>query len=189
MRKELEDAILTEFPFMQKGLSLEEQETNGRIDDLYSAFGFEFSDGWFELVRDMLREIAECYKKYNEPVDFQVKQCKEKMGSLRTYYKFGNDNSKNFSNFQAIDFLGSGSIRFSPGDSMLHKEIGEIVHRYEEKSKTVCIQCGAEGAKLRKDLGWIIPLCDTHYNERVSKMMLRQNQTQEFTRTDVLDSD
>ena len=52
MRDELELKLAEEFPFMQEKKTLQEQKTEGRISDLYSAFGCEVGDGWYELLHD-----------------------------------------------------------------------------------------------------------------------------------------
>ena len=88
MRDELELKLAEEFPFMQQKKTLQEQKTEGRISDLYSAFGCEVGDGWYELLHDMCSEIMEAYQKAGEPVNLVVDQVKEKFGTLRFYYHF-----------------------------------------------------------------------------------------------------
>lgn len=44
-------------------------------------FGFECSDGWFELIYKLCEDI----KKLNPPENFEVIQVKEKFGGLRFY--------------------------------------------------------------------------------------------------------
>ena len=168
MRKEFEDAIIAEYPFMRRGMSLEEQEEQGHIDDLYGAYGLlDFGDGWVDLVHSMLDEISECYKKYDKPIDLKPIRAKEKWGSLRFLVVFSNNTT---------DLTA------------LHKEIREIIHSFRAKSENVCFLCGAEG-QLRKDLAYVIPLCDHHYVERINKLKLLEKRTTIHTREDVIDFD
>ena len=44
----------------------------------------------------------------------------------------------------------------------------DLIDYYEKKSATICEDCGEEG-KLRTDLGWILTLCDKHYQEELLK--------------------
>ncbi len=45
MRDELQNKLAEEFPFMRRQKSLQEQGSNGRIHDLYGAFGCNAGDG------------------------------------------------------------------------------------------------------------------------------------------------
>ena len=88
MKDELEKALSDEFSFMRRGLSAKEQkEQYGGVYDLYSAWGLQMYDGWFDLIRDMCTEITEAYKAAGEPVDIVVDQAKEKWGTLRFYWR------------------------------------------------------------------------------------------------------
>jgi hypothetical protein len=40
----------------------------------------------------------------------------------------------------------------------------DLINFYEYKSGDICEQCGEKGT-VRSDLGWILTLCDKHYNE------------------------
>jgi len=51
----------------------------------------------------------------------------------------------------------------------------DLISFYENESAETCEQCGKKG-KLRDDLGWILALCDEHYNEIKNKNN-EQNQT------------
>jgi hypothetical protein len=165
MKQELELKIAEEFPFMRRGKNTDEQlKEDGRISDLYGAFGCEVGDGWFEVIRGICRDITEAYEKAGLPVDIVVDQVKEKFGTLRFYY-----HPKGYDRvIHAFDSLSDGqSIRMMPGVSDLHKEIAEIVHKWEKESGNVCEKCGAAG-ELRKDLRWVLTLCDSCY-ARLSK--------------------
>ena len=120
-------------------------------DDLQSSlmvFGFEYSDGWFDLTYKLCKDIKNYFltkydgvgfndEKYHHeiPKHFYVVQCKEKFGGLRFY------------------------ITCAP------KEICDMIHVAESESYNICEECGKPG-KLRDDLGWWLTLCDKHYKEK-----------------------
>lgn len=138
MKDELEKKLAEAFPFMQIKEPPKEQEADGRICDLYGAFGCECDDGWYETLFGLCGEITEAYKKHGQPVDIVVDQIKEKYGTLRFYYHLSQNN----------------------GD--LRREISDIVIKWEKKSAEVCERCGKAGV-LREDLQWIQALCDECY--------------------------
>lgn len=161
MRKELENQLAEKFPFMKRGKNMSEQRAEGYIGDLYGAFGCECGDGWYSLLHDLCEEITAVYEKAGVPIDIKPAQIKEKYGGLRYYFDFvGSEQA-----IHAMDYAGKG-IRYKVESSELHEQINEIVSRYEEKSETVCEDCGKDG-KLRNDIGWIRTLCDTcHEKEK-----------------------
>lgn len=162
MKIELENKLAEAFPFMRKKETLEEQEANGRIDDLYGAFGCECDDGWYDVIYGLCAEITEAYKKYDKPMDIVVDQVKEKYGTLRFYYHHEGETVPN-----AVDYPG-GVIRFAPINNELRREIAGIVVKWEEKSAQVCEKCGKAGA-LRNDLSWVLTLCDDCYSKVIAK--------------------
>lgn len=66
-----------------------------------------------------------------------ILQIKEKFGSLRLYI------------------------------SGINPAISEIVNRCEERSRTICEECGQVG-ELRNDNGWLNTLCESHHVERLA---------------------
>lgn len=160
MNPELQMKLAEEFPFMRRNQSLQEQKANGGISDLYGAFGCETGDGWYELLRDMCREISEAYQKAGEPINLVVDQVKEKFGTLRFYYHFDGHPQM----FHAFDFLGGPSMRFQQQENDLQKEIAVAVRKAENRSGTVCEKCGKPGS-LRKG-PWILTLCDSCYSSK-----------------------
>lgn len=148
MKKELEQALAERFPFMRRGPSIGEQHTAcGRVEDLYSAFGLEMDDGWFQLIWDMCGEITAVYAAVGQTPDLVVDQVKEKYGTLRFYWH-----------------PREGAVFRE-----LHRQVDDIVDRYEEKSACVCECCGAPG-ELR-DLPWMLTLCDVHYAEEQKRQL------------------
>ena len=160
MRAELEIELAEQFPFMRKKESLQEQMENGGISDLYSAYGCEMGDGWNELIIDLCTEITAAYVRAGVPVDIVIDQVKEKWGALRFYYHTADHPV----GIHAFDIVGVGCLRNTGGDSLLEREIAEIVSKYEEKSVTVCEDCGKPGT-LRKT-GDVRTLCDECFENR-----------------------
>ncbi|NLB82138.1 MAG: hypothetical protein GX800_11150 [Clostridiaceae bacterium] len=165
MKRELELKITEEFPFMRRGKNIDEQRKEvGHISDLYGAFGCGVGDGWYEVIRGLCRDITEAYTKAGLPVDIIVDQVKEKFGTLRFYYH----PEAHDPGIHAFVSVSDGkSIRIMPGISELHKEVAEIVQKWEKESSNVCEKCGIAG-DLRKDLSWVLTLCDSCY-ARLSK--------------------
>ena len=146
MKKELEERLAEEFPFMRKRISLNEQMAAGAVTDLYSAYGCENRNGWYELLRGLCREITEIYEKYGCPVELIPDQVKEKYGTLRFYYSLPSADDEIHKN--------------------IAKEIREAVVKYERLSGEVCEECGKSG-KLHHELPYICVLCDDCYRNTI----------------------
>lgn len=149
MNDELENNLAEAFPFMR----IKGQESKERINDLYSAFGCECGDGWYDVIYGLCAEITDTYEKLGAPLDIAVDQIKEKYGKLCFYYHHEGESERN-----SIDYPG-GVIHFSPIGNELRHEIAAAVVKWEDKSAQVCEKCGKAGV-LRKDLSWISTLCD-----------------------------
>ena len=166
MQKELELKLQEDFPFMQRN-RIKSEHNN------YKKFGMECSSGWYQLIHDLCREITERYEVDEVAVDIVIEQIKEKFASLRFYYSYEDAPCP----IQAFDFLGDGiGIRFCPpntgGDEKiknLRSDIAQIVRRYEEKSKTVCEECGQTG-NTRMDMPWKRTLCDDCYENYLQEI-------------------
>ncbi len=156
----LQEAISREFPFMRRGLSMEEQKKQwGFIRDLYGAFGLDIGDGWYQLIRDMCAEISAAYEAEGAAVDLVVDQVKEKYGTLRFYYHHEGQSIA----IHAFDGLSGGSsLRTRPVSSDLQTWVERIVDDSDERRAHICETCGKPGS-LRTDLGWVLTLCDEHY--------------------------
>lgn len=146
MKKELEQKLADEFPFMRRDPKALKQHP---IRDLYGAFGCDFDDGWYDLLYELCTEITAAYKSRGLPVNIEISQVKEKYGRLCFYFA-----------------LERGKHRLSPGYTRhkMYSVVVEIVEKYENLSETICEVCGEPGS-LRSDLSWIRTLCNTHYDE------------------------
>jgi len=59
-----------------------------------------------------------------------------------------------------------GGLRFYVGN--VGMDIQNFIDEVEDESYDTCEECGKKG-KLREDLGWMLTLCDEHYNEEINK--------------------
>lgn len=166
MREDLEDKLANEFPFMRRGDSYKEQEKSGEIRDLFGAFGCEVGDGWYDILRGLCHEVSRAYQRAGLPVvEIVVNRVKEKLGQLRFFYHPVDYDP----GIHAIDSLDVVGLQAKPDRSELHKEIAEIVQKWQIKSTTLCESCGAAGV-LRRDLRWVQTLCLQCYSPRKQKI-------------------
>ena len=49
----------------------------------------------------------------------------------------------------------------------------DLIAYYENQSNKICEQCG-EKVKVRDDLGWILTLCDKHYQETIDQRNMKR---------------
>lgn len=155
MTNKLEKALAEKYAFMKKGCSLSSQMKSGYVDDLYSAFGCECADGWYDLLDEMCAKIQAVYDESGREPDIIIDQIKEKYGTLRFYYHFGDKDQ----GIHAFDCFGGPSVRFMPGKGdELYERIAEIVSWGEDRSGEICEECGKPGTI--RDLMYIQTLCD-----------------------------
>lgn len=134
MNRELSKKLFNRFDFYNPNQPM----TQGNM-----GFGFECSDGWFDLLWNLSEAIEEELKKENVVTQakqklgdisyFNVVQVKEKFGELRFYAHGGNEVIQN------------------------------LIDEAERKSATICERCGKPG-KTRGG-GWITTLCDECANK------------------------
>ena len=167
MVREWEVKLQEEFPFMKQN-NVEEEK------NIYRRYGFEFSGGWYEIIRDCCRKITERYEKEGIPIDFVPAQVKEKFGTLRFYYGYEDAPC----GIAAIDNLTSGtSIRFAPGTGedtddakkKLRQDIAAIVREAEERSAHTCELCGAEGSLRKTPIARVDTLCEKCYTKVLAR--------------------
>lgn len=154
MKEELEQQLEHDFPFMQKSRVKEERNT-------YKIFGCECGDGWYGLIHELCQSITDRYVKEEilpENIDLIPIQIKEKFGILSYYYSFKDMPCK-----ESVD----------DSKKKLRNDIAYIVHNYQEKSMSICENCGKSG-KLRSDLPWEQTLCDQCYEKCPNKLKRKQ---------------
>lgn len=135
-KNKLMDRLAEKFPFMR------DENNNPMYCDIEL--------GWFPLVEKLCQEITDAYNTAELPMDICVEQVKEKWGELRFYFYFVNRKSTT----DTADKV-----------KQLHCKIVEIVDRYEDKSSTVCEECGQPG-ELRDERGYIHSLCDDCFEKK-----------------------
>jgi hypothetical protein len=106
------------------------------LNESLMGFGFECSDGWFNIIWDLCEKIEKELNEHGNDPDFpfEVLQVKEKFGGLRFY-----------TNWET-------------------KEIGDLINEAEEKSYKTCEVCGKEGELMTKGY-WLQTLCPKHAKE------------------------
>ena len=122
-------------PDKQKELKTKYAHLFGDERTPFNCWGFEFDDGWNELVESLLEELSEYGKKNN--LKITILQCKEKLSSLRTYL---------------------GAIEDSVLNDKSFDEIYQIIDKYEELSKKTCEITGKPGQLCERN-GWLKTLC------------------------------
>lgn len=80
MKKEFQEEIAMKYPFMKR----RPLNYPRVIDDLYSVFGMEFGNGWYQMVNDMCQKITDAFMNKGQEVDIVVDQTKEKYGQSET---------------------------------------------------------------------------------------------------------
>lgn len=84
--------------------------------------------GWRKAFGLQLIADIDMYLKENNIIDYVVYQVKEKWGELRWY------------------------------DNCSSEMYRDVIHKYEVKSRDLCIHCGKVATRFTK--GWITPVCD-----------------------------
>lgn len=125
------DRLAEKFPFM--------------IDGKYNESLYcDITDGWYPLLENLCQEIADAYEQAGLPMDLCVVDVKQEWGSLSFDFHFENENA---------------TADTEERVKKLHHKIIEIVRFYEDKSTSVCEECGQPG-EMRDDSGFKITLCD-----------------------------
>lgn len=146
MKIELQEKLEHDHPFLNKS------------GCLYSC-----ADGWYDLIDELCGKISERYKLEGKEPDIIIEEIKEKYGALRVEYQHDNFSDDDAEPENGYFLCGGIEV------NLLEINIACLVDEYEEKSKTVCEMCGAQG-KLREDLPWIQTLCVSCYAEQVKRV-------------------
>lgn len=95
-------------------------------------FGFETGDGWFQLIWDLSKTLEKEILLSDENKKYcRAVQVKEKYGLLRYSMTVSTD------------------------------KMDELINEAVKKSKTICEECGKEGA-LISNRGWLSVKCNEH---------------------------
>lgn len=98
----------------------------------------ETGDGWFQLIYDLCKEIEAVYKREGIVANIIVDAIYEKYGVLHFDFFFEKNSLEYFS---------------------YEEEIIKLVNDYEDRSETICEECGNIGI-LRDVNGWLSVSCD-----------------------------
>jgi len=129
MSPEKTQELLDRFPKLYRGRAKP-------ITENLMAFGFECSDGWFDIIAELSQKIDDIAKAADTPDDDwpEAFQVKEKFGGLRFYVGAATDEV-----FAAIDEAEARSVR-------------------------TCETCGRPGRQT--GAGWIVTICETCEKKR-----------------------
>lgn len=134
MDQSLQEKLYTDFPKLFRTKDLPETKC-------LMCYGICCSDGWFELLYHMCREIDNICRDLEGdqyPAFFQIKQ---KFGELRVYFKYMTD------------------------DHDLSDKIYKIVLNYSIKSNRTCEICGEYGDLHVNKTGYIYVSCEKHIKD------------------------
>lgn len=95
-----------------------------------------YGAGWHDLIIELMVKIEELYNVHGESMEgFKIYDIKEKYGGLRVVFDKLSDNES------------------------LNIAINDLLVLYDEKSYTVCDECGESGVLRKNDSGWLQVLC------------------------------
>jgi len=110
-------------------------DRHGDMKETCMCWGFDCGNGWYKLIREASEKLEPLIAQYKKehPGDYHPRavQVKEKFGTLRFYMSSETD------------------------------EMGMILTEVEDKSDTICEECGSVG-ELRTG-GWLKTLCANCY--------------------------
>lgn len=135
MSPELDEKLVKAYPILFGDRYKSEMET-------CMCWGFECSDGWYDLIEEASRKLEAINAKITDPKQRIIAaQVKEKFGTLRFY------------------------IDGAP--EQYQEEVYAIIDEAERKSGVTCESCGKAGKVSGP--GWIRCLCDECRGERQKK--------------------
>jgi hypothetical protein len=129
MKHELEQRIVERWP--------DWFDVHGSIQSTLMPFGFEHSDGWFDIIWRLCEHLEPLVAQFEREsgLEFKVLQVKEKFGGLRFYSNFSDE------------------------------AISHVIRDAEAESLKTCEVCGKPGKPNRG--GWIKTCCAEHRPEDV----------------------
>jgi hypothetical protein len=158
MKKVFELKLVEKYPKIFK-------EYGGDITKTCMGWGFSHSDGWYDLLDRMCKDIT----KLSEGKGIQVvaEQVKEKFGGLRFYYSLHFDTNKGakpsrFYYFMIDCHLGKLYWKITNFRKKFYRtveeKISDRIDEAEAESYRTCEKCGKPGKP--RGGGWIATLCD-----------------------------
>ena len=175
MSPELDDKLVRAFPIIYRDRYTDPKTSN-------MCFGFEFADGWFNIIWELSEKLESIARKQPEPKPYHpIKK------EIQPYYHKLKPYVKNKPEFIYKFFWGTlwdlierpedrrlkvtqaketyGELRVYLND--YSDQIDEWIDEAEEKSVRTCEVCGADGW-LHGDF-WLVTLCDKHWEEYLNR--------------------
>lgn len=137
MNKELTKKLYKDFP------KLYEQRA-WTIHESCMPWGFEVSDGWFDLIYQLSKDLMAISKKV------RAVQVKEKFGGLRFYFSY------------------SGHVSKATDEKVLN-----LIGKAEDESFAICESCGSR-KNVKQTPGWVITLCGECMKKRIDGKLLKE---------------
>ena len=100
----------------------------------FQMFGFEIGPGWYLLMSKLFDDLAKLIRPTGQRL--QIRQIKEKFGTLRFYW-------------------------WGPFDDQTSTRISEAIELAEFRSEVTCEACGRPG-RLMNTHGWMATSCEMH---------------------------
>jgi hypothetical protein len=140
MSPELDDKLCQDFPLLFN-------QRHGSPSNTLMCFGFECGNGWFALIYDLsskLEPLLQALKDSLSPY---------KLKKLKTYYGHFPGACQVKEKYAGLRFYMDGST----------EEMDALIRVAEEKSFTICEQCGKPGTVY--GYNWVYTACPEHVTE------------------------
>lgn len=145
MKQELDNKLFTQFPRIFSGRNLPPTES-------LMCFGFECSDGWYNIL------LCACYEIQNH-ID-HVNTTRERLLENNPHNITIPDEVPQLVAMQVKEKFGTLSFYYSGGDDYC----AGVINMAEQMSGKTCEVCGNTGS--RRGGGWIQTLCEEHSDGR-----------------------
>jgi len=120
MNKQNTEKLLKDFPSLYKQYYWDKQDT-------CMVWGFEFSDGWFDLIYNLSKRLME------DNPECEVSQAKEKFGGMRIYLDHANE--EGFKHTQDAERMSFNICEICGKKGQLYKDGWMMVRCEEHKDK------------------------------------------------------
>lgn len=128
--------------------------------------GIDVAPGWMPGFQKLCEKIDE--RLGADKRGFHWRQCKEKFGSARWYWKM--DGHRSSLRVDLISDIGVvetvfKSVETGKPERSLYEQIVELIEKTEAQTRDACIVCGERGKGDEKD-GYVLILCEEHARQR-----------------------
>jgi len=126
--------------------------------------GIDVAPGWMPGFQKLCEKIDQLLG--DDKRDFYWRQCKEKFGSARWYWKMKGRPTEIridlISESGVIETIAKGK---RSAESDLSEKIRALIQEAEAHTEHACIYCGEPGTLNKKD-GYLLVLCEEHSRQR-----------------------